>query len=44
LEENPIADHVLDIVRHHRQHRGKEKTTEVAVLQSSEGDFLSGDR
>jgi hypothetical protein len=44
LEEHPIADHVLDVVRHHRQHRGNEKTTEVAVLQGSESDFLSGDR
>jgi hypothetical protein len=35
---------VLDIVRHHRQHRGNKKTAEVAVLQGSESDFLICDR
>jgi hypothetical protein len=35
---------MLDVVRHHRQHRGNKKTTKVAVLQSSKGFFLSRER
>jgi hypothetical protein len=31
---------VLDIVGHHRQHRGKEKTAKVTMLERGESDFL----
>jgi hypothetical protein len=32
LKQQPVADDVLDVVRHHGEHGGHKKPTEVAML------------
>jgi hypothetical protein len=36
LIQQPVTDHVLDIVRHHGEHRGREENTKVRVAQRGE--------
>jgi hypothetical protein len=36
LKQEPITDHVLDIIGHHGEHGGAKKETEIAVVQSGE--------
>ena len=38
--EEPVTDHMLDIVRHHGEHRGDEIGAEIFVMQRREGDFF----
>jgi len=38
--EQPVTDHVLDIVRHHGEHGGKKISAKVFVMQRGEGDLL----
>jgi len=40
LKQNPVADHVLDVIRHHGEHGGDEKPAETGVFQSRKGDIL----
>jgi len=42
-EDHPVADHVLDVVGHHRQRREQEVGTEPGVAQSRERDVRCGD-
>jgi hypothetical protein len=36
-EHHPVADDVLDIVRHHREHAGDERRAEARMAQRREG-------
>ena len=40
LEQQPVADDVFDVVRHHRQHRADEKNAEARMVQRRKGDLL----
>ena len=44
LIEQPVADHMLDIVRHHRQHGADEVQTKILVMERRKSDFLACDR
>jgi len=44
LKQQPVADDMFDVVRHHSEHGGDKKPTEVAVLQSRKGDPLMWNR
>jgi len=37
LKQKPVAHNVLDVVRHHRQHRADEVNAEVPVMQGRKG-------
>ncbi len=39
LIQQPVADHMLDVVRHHRQHGRDEEPAKAGVLQRRKGDF-----
>jgi hypothetical protein len=41
LEQQPITDHVLDVVRHHGEHGGREEKTKITVTQRSESHRFS---
>jgi hypothetical protein len=40
LVQQPIADDMLDIIGHHRQHGANEVNPEVLVMQRGKGNFL----
>lgn len=40
LKQHPVADHVLDVIRHHGEHRRDEKPAKAGVLQRRKGDIL----
>ena len=42
LVQQPIADHVLDAVRHHCQHSGNEIHAKILVAQRRKSDFRFG--
>jgi hypothetical protein len=39
LKQQPLADDVLDVVRHHGEHGGHEEKTKIPVLQRGKRDF-----
>ena len=39
--EQPVADHMLDVIRHHRQHRRHKIDAKIFVAQRREGDFFA---
>src|SRR5215831_18836222 len=41
LEQQPITDNVLDVVRHHRQHRSNKEESEVSVVKRGECELFS---
>ena len=40
LKQQPIADDMFDVVRHHRQHRARKEEPKVTVVQRRECDLL----
>ena len=40
LEQKPVTDDVLNIVRHHGEHGGEEEEAKIAVMQGREGGFF----
>ena len=36
LEQQPVADDMFDVVRHHRQHRPGKKESEISVVKRRE--------
>ena len=39
LKQHPVADHMLDVVGHHRQHGGDKKPAVVFMLERGESDL-----
>ena len=42
LEKKPVADDVLDVVRHHGQHGCDKVAAKIPVMERCEGDLLFG--
>ena len=41
LKHNPVTDDVLDVIGHHREHRGGKISSKPGVMQRRKGNFLT---